>query len=151
MLIATTNAGAREMNEKVVGEAGATGPDVGARRSRRSSGRSPEFRNRLDAIIQFKGLSREVILQVVDKEIAALQAALDEKKVRVALTDAARNLAPARRATTRLRRPPMARLVETSIKALAEALLFGDLGSGGTARRLSPTTSSPSPSPRAGA
>ncbi len=135
VLIMTTNAGAREMNEKVVGfGAGATGPDVARAKSALERTFTPEFRNRLDAIIQFKGLSREVILQVVDKEIAALQAALDEKKVRVALTDAARNWLGEKGYDPAFGARPMARLVETSIKKpLAEALLFGDLESGGTA------------------
>jgi ATP-dependent Clp protease ATP-binding subunit ClpA len=135
VLIMTTNAGAREMNEKVVGfGAGSSGPDVSRAKAALERTFTPEFRNRLDAIVQFKGLSQEVILQVVDKEVALLQKVLDDKKVRLALSDAARTWLGTKGYDPAFGARPMARLIETTIKKpLAEALLFGDLASGGTA------------------
>jgi ATP-dependent Clp protease ATP-binding subunit ClpA len=135
VLIMTTNAGAREMNEKVVGFGqGATGPDVARAKSAMERTFTPEFRNRLDAIVQFKGLSQEVILQVVDKEVALLQGILDEKKVKVVLSDDARTWLGKKGYDPAFGARPMGRLVETSIKKpLAEALLFGELAEGGVA------------------
>jgi ATP-dependent Clp protease ATP-binding subunit ClpA len=95
---------------------------------------TPEFRNRLDAIVQFSGLSKEIILKVVDKEVAALQQVLDEKRVTVALSPEARAWLGEKGYDPAFGARPMARLVETSIKKpMAEALLFGELSQGGTA------------------
>jgi ATP-dependent Clp protease ATP-binding subunit ClpA len=135
VLIMTTNAGAREMSEKVVGfGAKESGPDVGRAKAAMERTFTPEFRNRLDAIVQFSGLSKEIILKVVDKEIAGLQRVLDEKRVTVVLTPEARAWLGEKGYDPAFGARPMARLVETSIKKpLAEALLFGELSQGGTA------------------
>jgi ATP-dependent Clp protease ATP-binding subunit ClpA len=151
ILIMTTNAGAREMSRGNIGfsKAQASGGLGEALSSLQPAGKeidetkakgalertfSPEFRNRLDAWILFHGLTREVILRVVDKEIAALQAQLFEKKVTLALTDAARHWLAERGYDPAFGARPMGRLVEERIKRpLAEALLFGALAQGGRA------------------
>ncbi len=135
VLIMTTNAGAREMTEKVVGF-GKTEGTVDTSRAKAALERTftPEFRNRLDGIVPFGGLSAEVILRVVDKEVAALQGLLDEKKVTVTLSPAARAWLGDRGYDPAFGARPMARLIENSLKKpLAEALLFGELAEGGTA------------------
>jgi ATP-dependent Clp protease ATP-binding subunit ClpA len=138
ILILTTNAGAREMSQSVVGfgETGAeTGPD--ATRAKRAIERTftPEFRNRLDGWVLFSGLSRDVILKVVDKEVGLLQKTLDDKKITLELSAAAREWLADHGYKPEFGARPMARLVESSIKRrLAEALLFEELKEGGKVR-----------------
>ncbi len=135
VLILTTNAGAREMADKVIGFGDSVlGVEDG--RAKRAIERTftPEFRNRLDAWITFGGLSREVILKVVDKEIGLLQKQLDEKHVILVLSPEARVWLADHGYDPLFGARPMARLVDTTIKKpLAEALLFGDLKDGGKA------------------
>ncbi len=91
VLIMTTNAGAREMSEKVVGFGAKSGaPDTSKGKAALERLFTPEFRNRLDAVVQFGQLSAEVILQVVDKEVRALQSLLDDKKVTLEVSREAR-------------------------------------------------------------
>jgi ATP-dependent Clp protease ATP-binding subunit ClpA len=136
ILILTTNAGAREMAQSVVGFGAVDGgPD--AARAKRAVERTftPEFRNRLDGWVLFSGLSREVILRVVDKEVGLLQKTLEDKKITLALTDAARDWLADNGYKPEFGARPMARLVESAIKRkLAEALLFENLKEGGTVR-----------------
>src|SRR5262249_35526778 len=135
VLILTTNAGAREMVDKVIGF-GDTVLSVDESRAKRAIERTftPEFRNRLDAWITFAGLSREVILKVVDKEIGLLQKQLDEKRVQLVLSPEAKAWLADHGYDPAFGARPMARLVDTTIKKpMAEALLFGELRDGGTA------------------
>jgi ATP-dependent Clp protease ATP-binding subunit ClpA len=142
ILIMTTNAGAFEMNRGRLGfdspdAASAPKRDVDASKAKGALERtfSPEFRNRLDAYILFRGLSREIILQVVDKEIALLSAQLAERDVKLDVTDAARSWLAERGYDPAFGARPMARLVEDRIKRpLADLLLFGDLAKSGKAR-----------------
>ena len=163
VLIMTTNAGAREMSDKgigfqpaAVGEAvtaggRGSGEDVssganafreGGASSNRGKGRgaierafSPEFRNRLDAWIAFDHLSFEVIERVVDKFVDELRGQLIEKNVTVDLTDPARAWLARRGYDKQYGARPMARLIQTEIRApLAEQLLFGELQHGGRVR-----------------
>jgi ATP-dependent Clp protease ATP-binding subunit ClpA len=130
VLILTTNAGAQEMARKSVGfdQRGEDGPDASQARRAIERTFTPEFRNRLDGWVLFSSLSREVILKVVDKEVARLQKTLDEKKLTITLTAAAREWLAENGYKPEFGARPMARLVETAIKRpLAEALLFGDL------------------------
>ena len=133
VLIMTTNAGAREMTEKMVGfGAGAKGIDPSKAKAALERMFTPEFRNRLDAVVQFASLSAEVILQVVDKEIAALRKALEDKKVTLEITKEARGWLGEHGYDPAFGARPMARLVETTVKKpLAEALLFGALADAG--------------------
>ena len=95
---------------------------------------TPEFRNRLDAWIPFSGLSPEVILKVVDKEVRLLQEQLKDKKVTLSLTPDARSWLAEHGYDPHFGARPMARLVDNALKKpLAEALLFGNLRDGGEA------------------
>nr|WP_217917720.1 MULTISPECIES: ATP-dependent Clp protease ATP-binding subunit ClpA [unclassified Myxococcus] len=135
VLILTTNAGAQEMSTKAIGFGDLAKP-VDATRAKKAIERTftPEFRNRLDGWILFSGLPPEVILKVVDKEVRLLQKMLDEKKVKLELTPAARAWLAEHGYDPAFGARPMARLVDNALKKpLAEALLFGDLKHGGTA------------------
>ncbi|NRD61564.1 ATP-dependent Clp protease ATP-binding subunit ClpA [Corallococcus exiguus] len=136
ILILTTNAGAQEMSTKAMGF-GDTSVVVDGSRAKKAIERTftPEFRNRLDGWILFSGLPPEVILKVVDKEVRLLQKVLDEKKVKLELTPAARAWLAEHGYDPAFGARPMARLVDNTLKKpLAEALLFGSLKSGGVAR-----------------
>jgi ATP-dependent Clp protease ATP-binding subunit ClpA len=134
VIILTTNAGAREMKAKTLGFGGGEGVDTSKAKSAIERTFSPEFRNRLDGWIVFSGLDRGTILKVVDKEVALLQKLLDEKKVQLKLTPAARDWLSKRGYDPEFGARPMARMVDQSLKKpLAEALLFGELKDGGVA------------------
>ena len=93
---------------------------------------SPEFRNRLDAIISFAALGAEVILRVVDKFLMQLEGQLHEKKVEAVFTDALKAWLAEQGFDTLMGARPMARLIQDTIRsALADELLFGRLASGG--------------------
>ncbi|MFT5351012.1 MAG: ATP-dependent Clp protease ATP-binding subunit ClpA, partial [Gammaproteobacteria bacterium] len=93
---------------------------------------SPEFRNRLDAIIEFNSLSRKTILNVVDKFLVELQAQLDDKKVTMDVDEDARQWLATNGYDKIMGARPMSRLIQEKIKkALAEELLFGKLEHGG--------------------
>jgi ATP-dependent Clp protease ATP-binding subunit ClpA len=138
VLVMTTNAGAFEATEKVVGFGGGDTPsDFAKGRAKQAIERifTPEFRNRLDAVVYFAGLRREIIRKVVDKEVGLLSAMLREKKVRLELDDAARDWLADHGYDPQMGARPMARLVEQKLKTpLAEAMVFGSLKEGGTAR-----------------
>src|SRR5205807_367681 len=94
---------------------------------------SPEFRNRLDAIIQFKHLDQETIVRVVDKFIMELEAQLDIKGVILNVAPQARMWLAEHGYERSMGARPMARLIQEVIKKpIAEELLFGDLSNGGT-------------------
>ncbi|WP_375761511.1 ATP-dependent Clp protease ATP-binding subunit ClpA [Corallococcus exercitus] len=136
ILILTTNAGAQEMSTKAMGF-GDPSVVVDGSRAKKAIERTftPEFRNRLDGWILFSGLPPEVILKVVDKEVRLLQKVLDEKKVKLELTPAARAWLAEHGYDPAFGARPMARLVDNTLKKpLAEALLFGSLKNGGVAR-----------------
>jgi len=136
ILILTTNAGAQDMARKSVGfEAQQSGTDASQAKRAVERTFTPEFRNRLDGWVLFSGLSREVILKVVDKEVGLLAKTLEEKKIRVELTPQAREWLADHGYQPEFGARPMARLVESSIKRpLADAILFGDLGENGIVR-----------------
>jgi len=136
VLILTTNAGAREMSSKTIGFGGGDlALDTSKAKAEIERTFTPEFRNRLDGWILFSGLTPEVILKVVDKEVGLLQAQLSDKKVTLELTPAARAWLADHGYDPAFGARPMARLVDQSLKKpLAEALLFGSLQAGGIAR-----------------
>ena len=130
ILIMTTNAGAQEMAAAAIGFGGQTNEHKGAKAIERLF--SPEFRNRLDAMIQFGSLSPEIIERVVDKFIMELDAQLNEKKVFIQLTAAARRYLAEKGYDKAFGARPMARLIQTEIKrVLADEILFGRLREGG--------------------
>ncbi|MDY7232044.1 ATP-dependent Clp protease ATP-binding subunit ClpA [Hyalangium rubrum] len=136
ILILTTNAGAREMSTKSIGFGDIQAPADGKRAKKAIENTfTPEFRNRLDGWILFSGLSPEVILKVVDKEVGLLQKMLLEKNVKLELTARAKAWLAEHGYDPAFGARPMARLVDNSLKKpLAEALLFGSLKNGGVAR-----------------
>lgn len=130
IIITTTNAGAETMSKATIGfttqrEAGDEMADI-------QRMFSPEFRNRLDAIVNFDMLSPEVILQVVDKFLLQLEAQLEEKKVDVSFTDELRHFLARKGFDPKMGARPMQRLIQDMIRAaLADELLFGRLVDGG--------------------
>jgi ATP-dependent Clp protease ATP-binding subunit ClpA len=134
IVIMTTNAGAREMKTKSVGFGDRPMVDPSRAKDALEKAFAPEFRNRLDAVVPFGGLSQEIILKVVDKEVKALSELLAEKKVKVTLSEGARVWMAEHGYEPEFGARPMGRLVDQSLKKqLAEALLFGALKNGGTA------------------
>jgi ATP-dependent Clp protease ATP-binding subunit ClpA len=93
---------------------------------------TPEFRNRLDTIIQFGRLNHEVIKSIVDKFLTELQAQLEDKRVMLEVSDAARNWLAESGYDVQMGARPMARLIQDKIKRpLAEEILFGELAEHG--------------------
>jgi len=130
VLIMTTNAGAQEMAAAAIGFGGRTNADKGGKAIERLF--SPEFRNRLDGVIQFASLSPGVIERVVDKFITELDAQLNEKRVLVEVTAAARRYLAEKGYDRSFGARPMARLIQNEIKrVLADEILFGRLRDGG--------------------
>ncbi len=134
VIIMTTNAGAREMVQAPVGFCSAS------KASDRSAGAveqtfSPEFRNRLDAMIPFRSLSRELMGRIVDKAIAALRPGLEERRVSLELTPEAREWLAEKGFDPRMGARPLQRVIRTEVEdGLAELLLFGGLEKGGAVR-----------------
>ena len=130
IIIMTTNAGAETMNKAAIGftntrQAGDEMADI-----KRLF--TPEFRNRLDAIVSFKPLTEPVILRVVDKFLLQLEQQLAEKKVEVTFTDHLRQTLAKKGFDPLMGARPMQRLIQDTIrKALADELLFGRLVNGG--------------------
>jgi ATP-dependent Clp protease ATP-binding subunit ClpA len=133
VLIMTTNAGAQEMGRPSIGFTEQDNTTDGMEVIRRMF--TPEFRNRLDAIVQFSALNIEIVKTVVDKFLTELQAQLDEKRVTLEVDDEARAWLAKEGYDEKMGARPMQRLIQEKIKRpLAEDLLFGDLASGGTVR-----------------
>jgi ATP-dependent Clp protease ATP-binding subunit ClpA len=130
ILVMTTNAGAEEMSRASVGFTTQDHSTDGMEILRRTF--TPEFRNRLDAIIQFKSLDQRTIANVVDKFIFQLEAQLQEKKVNLTVDNAAREWLAEKGYDPKMGARPMARVIQEHIKRpLAEDLLFGRLVKGG--------------------
>ncbi len=130
IIIMTTNAGAETMNKATIGFTNprAAGDEmVDIKRLF-----TPEFRNRLDAIVSFKPLDEQVILRVVDKFLLVLEQQLSDKKVDVTFTDNLRKFLAKKGFDPLMGARPMQRLIQDTIrKALADELLFGRLIDGG--------------------
>jgi ATP-dependent Clp protease ATP-binding subunit ClpA len=130
IIIMTTNAGAETMNKSTIGftnvrQAGDEMADI-----KRLF--TPEFRNRLDAMVSFKALNEDVILRVVDKFLLQLETQLDQKKVDATFTDKLRKHLAKTGFDPLMGARPMQRLIQDTIrKALADELLFGKLVDGG--------------------
>lgn len=130
ILIMTTNMGAEAMSRSSIGFTLQDHSSDGMEAIKR--GFTPEFRNRLDAVVQFASLSPEVMIQVVDKFIFELETQLAEKKVELYVEPDARKWLAENGYDEKMGARPMARLIQESIKKpLAEALLFGELEHGG--------------------
>jgi len=130
ILVMTTNAGASEMSRASIGFTSQDHASDGMEAIRRLF--SPEFRNRLDAIIQFKPLDEDTIGRVVDKLVMELEAQLEDKDVTISLTDEARKWIAEKGYDPKMGARPMSRVIREHIRrALAEELLFGNLAGGG--------------------
>jgi ATP-dependent Clp protease ATP-binding subunit ClpA len=130
IIVMTTNAGAQEMSRTSVGFVQQDHSTDGMEAIRKLF--TPEFRNRLDATIQFKPLARGVVARVVDKLILELEAQLQDKMVTLELSDAARDWIAERGYDAKMGARPMARVIQEFIKRpLADELLFGKLAKGG--------------------
>ena len=130
IVIMTTNAGAETMNKATIGF---TNPRAaGDEMADIKRLFTPEFRNRLDAIVSFKALDENVILRVVDKFLLQLETQLAEKKVDVTFTDKLRQHLAKKGFDPLMGARPMQRLIQDTIRrALADELLFGRLVDGG--------------------
>jgi len=130
IIVMTTNAGAQEMSRPGIGFTQADNSSDGLEAIKRLF--TPEFRNRLDAIIQFAPLALATIERVVDKLLVEIEMQLEPKGVQISLDDAARAWLARRGYDPRMGARPMARLIQEQIKRpLAEELLFGQLEQGG--------------------
>jgi ATP-dependent Clp protease ATP-binding subunit ClpA len=130
IIIMTTNAGAETMNKATIGFTNSReqGDEMGDIKRLFT----PEFRNRLDAIVSFRALDEEIILRVVDKFLLQLESQLQEKKVDVTFTDTLRKHLAKKGFDPLMGARPMQRLIQDTIRrALADELLFGRLVDGG--------------------
>ena len=130
MIIMTTNAGAGELSKNAMGFT--TAAQTGDEMIEIKRLFSPEFRNRLDAIISFASLDHAVIMRVVDKFLIQLEQQLEEKKVEIEFTPALKDFLARKGFDPQMGARPMARLIQDTIRtALADELLFGRLAGGG--------------------
>jgi ATP-dependent Clp protease ATP-binding subunit ClpA len=138
ILIMTSNAGSREMSAGIIGFSSDRAHERAHEADRRGSKAlermfNPEFRNRLDAIVTFKGLSLEVMETIVDKFILQLEAQLTERRVAITLTPEARSHLGKKGFDPVMGARPLARVIQTEVRdPLTDEILFGKLEHGGT-------------------
>ena len=133
IIVMTTNAGAADMARTPIGFTQADNTTDGMEAIKKLF--SPEFRNRLDAVIQFGGLDERTIERVVDKLLVEIETQLEGKRVALSLDDAARRWIATKGYDPKMGARPMARIIQDHIKRpLAEELLFGKLVGGGQVR-----------------
>ena len=130
IIVMTTNAGAYEMSRPSIGFTQSdTAPDAMEAIRRLFS---PEFRNRLDAVVQFASLDQDTIERVVDKLLVEAEAQLEQKRVSISVDEPARRWIAKKGYDPKMGARPMARIIQEHIKRpLAEELLFGKLVNGG--------------------
>ncbi len=132
ILIMTSNLGAREAEKPVIGFGDRTFDQL--RKSKEAVDRvfSPEFRNRLDAIVTFNPLPEEIILKIVDKFIKELNEQLAPKNITIKLTEKAKKWIASKGFDSKFGARPLQRVIQRHIKSpLVEEILFGKLSSGG--------------------
>jgi len=130
ILIMTTNAGAEMISRRGIGFTQQDHTTDGMEFIKKAF--TPEFRNRLDAIVQFQALNMDVIQSVVDKFLKQLQGQLHDKKVELDISEDAKALLAIKGYDDKMGARPMSRVIQELIKKpLAHRLLFGDLSSGG--------------------
>ncbi|MBM4198607.1 MAG: ATP-dependent Clp protease ATP-binding subunit ClpA, partial [Gammaproteobacteria bacterium] len=133
IIVMTTNAGAADMARASIGFTPSDNTTDGMEAIKKLF--SPEFRNRLDAVIQFNGLDESTIERVVEKLLVEIETQLEGKRVALVLDDAARSWLAKKGYDPKMGARPMARVIQEHIKRpLAEELLFGKLVNGGTVR-----------------
>ena len=130
----TSNAGSREMSGAMIGFSKDVAREAGKRgKSAIERVFSPEFRNRLDAVITFKALTMEVMETIVDKFILQLEAQLTERRVAIALSAEARAWLAKKGYDRVYGARPLARVIQTEVRdRLTDEILFGRLEHGGT-------------------
>ena len=130
IIIMTTNAGAEALSKSSIGFTSVKQNGDEMADIKRMF--TPEFRNRLDAIVSFKPLDHEIIMRVVDKFLMQLEQQLHEKKVEAEFTDGLKRYLAKTGFDPLMGARPMARLIQDTIRrALADELLFGRLANGG--------------------
>ena len=137
IIIMTTNAGTFEMSTRNIGFGKATSGNIAAEKAKKALERlfTPEFRNRLDAMIPFSALSPEVMGRIVDKFVAELVANLNERGVALTLTQAAKDHLAKVGYDPVFGARPLARIMREQLEdTLAGELLFGKLTNGGTVK-----------------
>jgi len=133
VLIMTTNAGAQEMAAAAIGFGDVSNAEKGQKALERLF--SPEFRNRLDAVVHFGALTPPAVERVVDKFVTELEGQLTSRRVTIDLTPAARTWLAEHGYDVTYGARPMARLIQERLKRpLADQMLFGALKDGGRAR-----------------
>ena len=133
IIVMTTNAGAADMARTPIGFTASDNASDGLEAIKKMF--SPEFRNRLDAVIQFGGLDESTIERVVEKLLVEIETQLEGKRVVLQLDDAARRWIAQKGYDPKMGARPMARVIQEYLKRpLAEELLFGKLVGGGTVR-----------------
>ena len=138
ILVMTTNAGAENMSKRSMGFSEQDNSTDSLEAINRLF--TPEFRNRLDSIVQFNALETEVVLTVVDKFLFELQSQLDDKQVTIDVDDEAREWLVEHGYDKQMGARPMTRIIQEHIKKpLAEMVLFGDLSEKGGVVRVSVT------------
>jgi len=129
-IIMTTNAGAETLSKSIFGFTDHR--EIGDEQIEIKKIFTPEFRNRLDAIVSFAPLDNQIILKVVDKFLIQLENQLDDKKVDATFTPKLKEFLGKKGFDPQMGARPMARLIQDTIrKALADELLFGKLVNGG--------------------
>ena len=145
VLILTSNAGSRELSAQAIGFADSGAGDAHHERLRRMAATrskaaiervfSPEFRNRLDAIVTFRPLSASVMEEIVEKFVLQLEQQLGERRVDITLTPEARSWLAAKGYDPVFGARPLARVVQTEVRdPLTDQILFGALEHGGTVK-----------------
>jgi len=130
VLVMTTNAGAEQISRRSIGFSEQDHTTDGMEALNKLF--TPEFRNRLDSIIQFAPLARDTVCYVVDKFLTELQAQLDEKRVVLHVDDEVKVYLAEKGYDEKMGARPMSRLIQEELKKpLAEEILFGHLSSGG--------------------
>jgi ATP-dependent Clp protease ATP-binding subunit ClpA len=137
IVVMTTNAGAQESSRRAIGFSDQDNSSDAMEAIRKKF--APEFRNRLDAIINFKALEFPIILRVVDKFILELEEQLALRKVTISVSRKARDWLAEEGFDPRMGARPMKRVIQEQIKRpLADDLLFGELAEGGTVKVKAP-------------
>ncbi len=132
VLIMTSNAGARDLSAKSIGFGGGS-PGSTTQAVERAF--SPEFRNRLDAIVPFMSLGQETMLRIVDKFVNELRQRLEDRQVILKMSPAARSLMARRGYDPVYGARPLARLIQNEVSdVIAQEVLFGELADGGTVK-----------------
>jgi ATP-dependent Clp protease ATP-binding subunit ClpA len=135
IIIMTSNAGARNLGKPQIGFGGAKGSRKSSIKTAVEKHFSPEFRNRLDGIVQFNGLNEAIVLQIVKKNIDEFQTMLDEKNITLKVTKKCYEWLAKQGFSELFGAREVARLIEEKIKTyFVDEVLFGELVDGGTVK-----------------